>query len=143
MRKVSEKEIENEKRVEEFKRKLDEHEQAEAAKGRVFDPKALFNRANTIVTVEDPVLGQVKYSALTLEDSFEFNGIADRKERTIMVAYLMLKKAYPELTLEMVKKMPLKEANALMDIVAAQPCFLSPLEPQSKNGLKTTGKRRK
>lgn len=131
---------ENDAKVAGFERKLEEHEQAEREKGKLFDPKALFERAQALKEVNDPVLGLIKYGELTFEDSFVFGPITNPNERTLTVAYLMLKKAYSDITLDMVRKMPLAEANAFMTIVSAQPCFL-PLA--SKSGSKTTRKRRK
>ena len=131
---------ENQKRSKEFERKLEEHDEEQQVIGKIFDLKALFKRANQLKTVVDPVLGKVQYGELTFEDSFVFGPIADPNERTLTIAYLMLKKAYPDVTLDMVRKMPLAEANAFMAIVSAQPCFL----PQtSQAGSAITRERKK
>ena len=123
-----------------FEKKLAGADLKSEVAGKVFDPKMLFERANTLKTVDDPVLGKLQYGELTFEDSFTFGPIADPNERTLTIAHLMLKKAYPDVTLDMVRKMPLAEANAFMAIVSAQPCFL----PQtSQGGSAITVKRRK
>ena len=131
---------ENDAKVAALEKKLAENDAKGELAGKVFNPKALFERTQRLKEINDPVLGLIKYGELTLEDSFVFAPIQDPNERTLTVAYLMLKKAYPNVTLDMVRKMPLAEANAFMAIVAAQSCFL----PQtSANGSATTVKRRK
>ncbi len=122
-----------------LEREADEYEEKEKAAGRMFDPKVLFERAQKLHVVDDPVLGLVKYGELTFDDSFELDSIKDATERTYAVVYRMLKKAYPDVTLEMVKKMPLFEANALMDVLLKPP-FLSQKSPR---GSAITRKRRK
>jgi hypothetical protein len=131
---------ENDAKAKALEKKLAEDDAENEVAGKVFDPKLLFERANTLKTVDDPVLGKLQYGELTFEDSFTFGPIADPNERTLTIAYLMLKKAYPDITLDMVRRMPLAETNAFMAIVSAQPCFL----PQtSQRGSAITVKRRK
>jgi hypothetical protein len=131
---------ENDAKAKALEEKLAEVDLKSEVAGKVFDPKLLFERANRLKTVDDPVLGKLQYGELTFEDSFVFGPVADPNERTLTIVHLMLKKAYPDITLDMVRRMPLAEANAFMAIVSAQPCFL----PQtSQRGSAITVKRRK
>jgi hypothetical protein len=133
---------ENDAKAKALEKKLAEDDAENEVAGKVFDPKLLFERANTLKTVDDPVLGKLQYGELTLEDSFELTGLTS-KDRVLKVAYLMLRKAYPEVTEEMVWKIPLKEGDALLDIVLQQPIFLSVKASCSKSGSKTTKKHKK
>jgi hypothetical protein len=127
----------NDERAAEFEAKIAEHEEAQRAKGKIFDPKALMERAGKIHEVQHPVLGLLRYGELTFEDSFEINKCATDVEKTEMVAYLMISKAYPEITRDFLKQMPLVEGAALIDFLTKQPAFLSPPK-NSPNGSKTT-----
>jgi hypothetical protein len=63
----------NDERASKFEAKIAEHDEAQKAKGRIFDPQLLIHRAGQIHTVEHPVLGLLRYGELTFEDSFEIN----------------------------------------------------------------------
>lgn len=129
----------NAERAEEFEAKIAEHDEAQKAKGRTFDPQLLIHRAGQIHEVEHPVLGLLRYGELTFEDSFEINKCKTDVEKTEMVAYLMLSKAYPDIPQDFLKRMPLIEGAALIDFLTKQPAFLSPPK-RSPNGSKTTRK---
>ena len=96
-------------------------------------------RAGQICEVEHPVLGLLRYGELTFEDSFEINKCKTDVEKTEMVAYLMLSKAYAGISKDFLKRMPLVEGAALIDFLTKQPAFLSP-DKRSPNGSKTTRK---
>jgi hypothetical protein len=129
----------NDERAVEFEAKIAEHDEAQKAKGRIFDPQLLMQRAGQIHEVEHPVLGLLRFGELTFEDSFEINKCATDVEKTEMVAYLMLSKAYSEIPRDFLKRMPLVEGAALIDFLTKQPAFLSPLK-HSPNGSKATRK---
>jgi hypothetical protein len=129
----------DDERAAEFEAKIAEHDEAQQAKGKIFDPQALMQRAGKIHEIKHPVLGVLRYGELTFEDSFEINKCASDVEKTEMVAYLMMRKAYPDIPCDFLKRMPLVEGAALIDFLTKQPAFLSP--PQnSPNGSKTTSK---
>jgi hypothetical protein len=129
----------NDERASKFEAKIAEHDEAQKAKGRIFDPQLLIHRAGQIHEVEHPVLGLLLYGELTFADSFEINKCKTDVEKTEMVAYLMLSKAYPDIPRDFLKRMPLVEGAALIDFLTQQPAFLSPLK-RSPNGSKTTRK---
>jgi hypothetical protein len=129
----------NDERAAAFEAKIAEHDEAHKVKGRIFDPERLIHRAGQIHEVEHPVLGLLRYGELTFEDSFEINKCARDVEKTEMVAYLMLSKAYPDIPRDFLKRMPLVEGAALIDFLTKQPAFLSPPK-RSPNGSKTTRK---
>ena len=129
----------NDERAVEFEAKLAEHDQAQKAKGRIFDPQLLMHRAGQIREVEHPLFGVLRYGELTFEDSFEINKCETDMEKTEMVAYLMLSKAYPDIPRDFLKHMPLVEGAALIDFLTKQPAFLSPPK-HSPNGSKKTRK---
>ena len=131
----------NDELAAEYEAKITEYEAAQAAKGRIFDPKLLINRAERIHEVVHPVLGLLRYGELTFEDSFEINKCKTDVEKTEMVAYLMLSKAYPDIPKDFLKRMPLVEGAALIDFLTKQPAFLSPLK-RLPNGSKTIRKRK-
>ena len=129
----------NDERAAAFETKIVEHDEAQKAKGRIFDPQLLMHRASKIHTVEHPVLGLLRYGELTFEDSFEINKCKTDVEKTELVAYLMLSKAYPDIPRDFLKRMPLVEGAALIDFLTKQPAFLSPPK-RSPNGSRTARK---
>ena len=108
---------------------------------KVFDVSQLLERAGAIREVEHPVLGKIRFGELTFEDSFEINGCKSDVEKTETVAYLMLRKAYPGIPRDFLKRMPLVEGAALIDFLTKQPAFLSPPK-SSQPGLKPVRKRK-
>jgi len=134
-------EAENERRAREFEAKIAEHDEAERAKARIFDPQRLLERAAKIREFKHPVLGLVRYGELTFEDAFEIDKCKTDVEKTEAVAWLMLRKAYPDLPSDFLKRMPLIESALLIDFLTKQPTFLSPSK-SSRSGLKATRRRR-
>jgi hypothetical protein len=114
---------------------------------KIFNPIELTRDANKIHEVDLPVLGLLKYGELTLDDSFTIAKCKGDADKTSMAAYLMLKKAYPEMpsyTTENIgewrKKMPMAEGAALLIFIRGTPAFL---RTQSLPGLNTTQKPKK
>ena len=129
----------NDELAKEYEAKIAEYEAAQLAKGRIFDPKLLINRAEQIHEVVHPVLGLLRYGELTFEDSFEINKCKTDVEKTELVAWLMMSKGYPDLPKDFLKRMPLVEGAALIDYLTKNPCFLSP-QNSSRTGSTTTSK---
>jgi len=134
-------EAENERRAREFEAKIAEHDEAERAKARIFDPQRLLERAAKIREFKHPVLGLVRYGELTFEDAFEIDKCKTDVEKTEAVAWLMLRKAYPDLPSDFLKRMPLIESALLIDFLTKQPAFLSP-QKSSQTGLRATRRRK-
>ena len=131
----------NDELAAEYAAKLAEHEEAQNAKGRIFDPMKLVARADKITTVDHPVLGELKFGELQFEDAFEINEAKTDLEKTEISAWLMMRKAYPDLPKDFLKRMPLIEGAALIDFLTKQPAFLSH-QKRSANGSKRTRKRK-
>ena len=129
----------NDELAAEYEAKISEYEEAQFAKGRIFDPKLLIDRAEKIHEVVHPVLGLVRYGELTFEDSFEINKCKTDVEKTELVAWLMMSKAYPDLPRDFLKRMPLIEGAALIDFLTKNPCFLSH-QDSSRSGSITASK---
>ena len=125
----------------EYEAKLAEHEEAQRAKGRVFDPIQLVARADRIMTVDHPTLGQLRFGELTFEDAFEIDKCKTNVKKTETIAWLMMKKAYPGLPKDFLKRMPLLEGAALIDYLTKQPAFLSQRK-NSASGSRITRKRK-
>jgi hypothetical protein len=66
-----------------------------------FDP-SLFNRIRTIT---DPVAGEISYGVLTVRELMVFDKMPDEVEKTVGMVTLMLSKADPSVTEEMVQGM--------------------------------------
>jgi hypothetical protein len=133
---------ENDKIAAEYAAKIEEHEEAQRAKGKIFDPHKLLERASKIHSVEHPVLGQLHYGELTFKDAFEINKSKTDTEKTETIAWLMMRKAYPDLPKDFLTRMPLIESATLIDFLTKQPGFLSAAKT-SKAGSKTTRKHKK
>ena len=135
----------NQEKWNRFKGQSDTEDQkrnsALATSQKLFDVQQLLERAATIREVEVPGLGRVRFGELTFEDSFEINNCKTDVEKTEMVAYLMLRKAYPGIPCDFLKRMPLVEGAALIDFLTKQPAFLSPPK-SSQPGLRTVRKRK-
>jgi hypothetical protein len=79
---------------------------------------------------------------LTFEDAFEINKCQTDAQKTETIAYLMLRKAYPDIPRDFLRKMPLLESAVLVDFLTKQPAFLSQTK-NSLNGSKITSKPKK
>ncbi len=119
-----------------------EEAEAKAVAARLFNPLELMKTASTISEAEDPTLGKIRYGELTLDDSFTISKCKSDEDKSSMAAYLMLKKAYPEMpefTPENIKKwaqsMPMAEGAALLLFLRGTPAFL---RAQSLRGLPQT-----
>ena len=132
----------NDELAAEYEQKIVEDDQAQLAKGKVFDPVKLLERAAKIHEVNHPTLGKLRYGELTFENAFEINKCQTDAQKTETIAYLMLRKAYPDIPRDFLKQMPLLESAALVDFLTKQPAFLSQTK-SSQNGSKTTSKHKK
>jgi hypothetical protein len=121
--------------VEEYKKALEEYEKKQQKKAKLFNPKALVAKAREIQTIEDPEHGTIKYGILTMQDLLEINSTCKtNEERSVQILYRMLKKAYPDFTLEEVRDMPMEDAAYLLSLLSEKAGFLQP-KTASMNGL--------
>jgi hypothetical protein len=109
---------------------------------KLFNPAELMKRASTLNEADHPILGKIRYGELTLDDSFMISKCKTDEDKSAMAAYLMLKKAYPEIPQytpqnisEWSKSMPLAEGAALLFFIRGTPAFL---RTQSVRGLRQT-----
>ena len=105
--------------------------QAKAVAAKLFNPVELMKSASTITEANAPGLGKIRYGELTLDDSFTISKCKSDEDKSSMAAYLMLKKAYPEMptfTPENIRKwaqsMPMAEGAALLLFLRDTPAFL-------------------
>ena len=119
-----------------------EEAKAKEAAAKLFNPLELMKNASTINEAEDPMLGKIRYGELTLDDSFMISKCKSDEDKSSMAAYLMLKKAYPEIpefTPEDIRgwaqSMPMAEGAALLRFLCGTPAFL---RAQSLRGLPQT-----
>jgi phosphatidate phosphatase PAH1 len=131
----------NDEKIVEFAAKIEKYEREQTLKAKIFDPYELMSRTDGIKTVDHPVLGKLKFGELTFEDAFEIDKCKSNVEKTETVAWLMMRKAYPDLPRDFLKRMPLIEGAALIDFLTKQPAFLSH-QKSSANGSKLTRKRK-
>lgn len=104
---------------------------AKASAAKLFDPVELMKSASAITEDKAPGLGLIRYGELTLGDSFTISKCKSDEDKSSMAAYLMLKKAYPEMptfTPETIRKwaesMPMAEGAALLLFLRGTPAFL-------------------
>ena len=131
----------NDEKAAEYAAKLDEHDEKQAAKGRIFDPYELLARTDGIQTVDHPVLGKLQFGELTFEDAFEIDKCTSDSLKTETIAWLMMRKAYPDLPRDFLSRMPLMEGAALIDFLTKRPGFLL-VQKSLQSGSKTVRKRK-
>ena len=142
MKQTQKQKQENDEKAAKFKAELEKHEESQRAKGKIFDPVRLIDRASKIHSVDHPSLGMVQFGDLTFRDAFEINKCESDIEKTETVAWLMMKKAYPDLPRDFLAQMPLIESAALVDFLTQQPAFLSATKT-SQSGSKITRRRKR
>lgn len=98
---------------------------------KLFDPVELTRQAKTIHEAEVSLLGKFRYGELSLDDSFIIDRCKSDAEKSSMAAYLMLKKAYPEMPVyepenikQWAQSIPLAEGAALLQFLSGTPAFL-------------------
>ena len=121
--------------------------EAKAVASKLFSPSELTMQSKQIHEAAVPVLGKLRYGELTLDDSFTIAKCKTDADKSCMAAYLILKKAYPEMPLytpenigQWSKSMPLAEGAALLLFIRNTPAFL---RTQSVHGLNQTKTRKK
>jgi hypothetical protein len=108
----------------EYCRVLEEYAEVAKRKAKLFDPKKLVEDSRAVRKVYDPDLGVIAYRTLTMEDLIEINKHESNEEKNIMSLYLMLRKTYPDLTLEDVREFGLDSVVKLLKIIVGPGGFL-------------------
>jgi len=104
----------------EFKEKMERRiarEQEETEKAvYMFDPSELTRNSKILREVYVPSLDRtVKFGAWTLNDNKELDKCQDKNEKGYVVLWVMLRKAYPDLTLESIKAWDVVEVNGILN----------------------------
>jgi ABC-type dipeptide/oligopeptide/nickel transport system ATPase component len=114
----------NAEKAAEYAAEIDKYEDDKLAKGRVFDPYELLARTDGIQTVDHPVLGTLKFGELTFEDAFEIDKCKTDALKTETIAWLMMRKAYPDLPLIDTVGATVEEGMKLLSKVGLNDAFL-------------------
>ena len=112
------------RKVTEYSKVLDEYAQVVKLKAKLFDPKKLVEDSRTVRKVYDPELGIITYRTLTLDDLAEINKTEANEEKNIVALYLMLRKTYPDLTIDDVREFGLDAVVKLLKIIVGPSGFL-------------------
>ena len=76
---------------------FEKEEQKDREVAKKFSPQKILEDAKEIRILNDPVLGEVKYTILATGDLFAMKKITDEWERARSMIFRLLHKAYPEL----------------------------------------------
>ena len=107
-------------------KRLFEKEEAEGrAAAKKFDPKMLVKKATERHMVRDGD-EEIYYYPLVLEDTADLSKAKTNEEYSTMMLFKMLEKAYPELTLEDVKKFPMGKGARILQLLSEAEGFLPP-----------------
>ena len=107
-------------------KRLFEKEEAEGrAAAKKFDPKMLVKKATEKHMVRDGD-EEIYYYPLVLEDTADLSKAKTNEEYSTLMLWKMLEKAYPELTLEDVKKFPMGKGARLLQLLTEAEGFLPP-----------------
>lgn len=129
---------ENESAAERGKRVLEQEAAADAEAARKFDPAKLMAKADEIQSIEDPVLGEIKYTLLTTQDMFEIANCTSAVEQTKQTLFRLLQKAYPELkSPDDILKLPAQTVVRLGEILEGTDNFFQ-IPKRSTPGSKQT-----
>jgi len=119
-------------KIEEYKRKLEQYEAEQTEKAKVFDPKEILRSAKEPRSIIDEVLGEVKFGVLTLGELLELNKV-DEQEKSVVMLWMMLKKAHPDLAIEDVKALPIDVSTRLFQILPSQGFLSQPSKTGSES----------
>jgi hypothetical protein len=116
---------------------FEKEDTADNGLARKFDPKKILEKANETKTLNDPVLGEVKYTILTTGDLFKLDKITEKEERARMTIFLLLHKAYPDLKKEDIDEFPAEVTTRLCELIADPGNFFQ-IPQVSKAGSEST-----
>lgn len=107
------------------KRLFEKEEAEDRAAAKKFDPKMLVKKATEKHMVRDGD-EEIYYYPLVLEDTADLSKAKTNEEYSTMMLFKMLEKAYPELTLEDVKKFPMGKGARILQLLTEAEGFLPP-----------------
>jgi hypothetical protein len=128
-------------KVAEYSKVVQEYTEIKEKKGRLFDPKKLVEDSRRVINVWDPELGVISYRPLTYADLAEINKETTNERKTAVALFLMLRKTYPDLTMDDVNEFGLDAVVRLLKIMVGPTGFL-PVPAKSENGSTQTPKPR-
>jgi hypothetical protein len=120
-----------------FQERLEEYDREQERKARLFDPKELVKKSRKIKTVQDPELGLVSFGELLFSDLAEINTAGTNEEKSALILYKMLQKAYPDITPDDVRSFGLADVTRLLKLMMG-PDFLQVTPKPSPSGSGTT-----
>jgi hypothetical protein len=121
---------------------FEKEEQKDREVAKKFSPQKILEDAKAIRVLNDPVLGEVKYTVLTTGDLLAMNKITDEWERARSTIFRLLHKAYPELKEEKdVDNFPGHVTTRLCELIADPENFFQ-IPQASTNGSQSTKKRK-
>lgn len=110
--------------VERGRRKLEEYERRQYELTQTIDIKELVKRAKELRSVYIDGYGELKYGPLTFSDLVDISKYQVNEERIIMIVYHMLRKAYPDLTVEDIKSLPFDVSAKIIKALGKEMDFL-------------------
>jgi len=119
-----------EDKTKEYARKLEKFEAEKAEKAKAFNIADLVANAKTLRKVEVKDVGEVKYGVLTLRDSAALAKAESNEQRSSMMLWLMLRKAYPTLKLDDVEDLPMDVAAKILTAITRDMGFLTQQQTQ-------------
>jgi hypothetical protein len=124
-------------KVREFQERAEEYDREQEKKRRLFDPKELVKKSRKIKTAQDPELGLVSFGELVFSDLAEINVATTNEQKSVLILYKMLQKAYPDVAVEDVRSFGLADVTRLLKLMMG-PDFLQVTAKPSPDGSKTT-----
>jgi len=121
---------EMEDKTKEYAKKLEKYEAEKAEKAKAFNINDLVASAKAIRKVQVKDIGEVNYGVLTLRDSTVLAKAESNEQRSSMMLWLMLRKAYPTLKLEDVEDLPMDVAAKILTAISRDMGFLT--QPQTQ-----------
>jgi len=104
---------------------FEKEEQKDREVAKKFDPKLLVKKTAEKHMVLDGD-EEIYYYPLVLEDTAELSKLTTKEEYSTMMLFKMLEKAYPDLTLEDVKKFPMGKGSRILQLLIEADGFLPP-----------------
>lgn len=112
-------------KIKEYAKKLEQIEALKAEKAKLFNPLELAKSSREIRSTFIEGVGEIRYGPLTVADMLEISKTESDEERGILIMWLMLRKAYPELKMEDVKAFPMDTAAKILTALTANLDFLA------------------
>lgn len=114
--------------AEKGKELFEKEEEAERATAKIFNPKKLAQESSCEKTVFDKDLGEIKYHTLRMDELDDLDTSASDQERGRLLLFRLLRKAYPDLTLEDVRAFTAWKAGRILHLISEAEGFFSPAQ---------------